>query len=214
MIELVNLTSRLPLSPLGADGAGSADGMRFHVPANILSADYSPLLADRGVTRLRHPLDNHLQRHGKLVPWRLRVALYVPDGRAGQDTELDPRVLHTDTHASSEAVRAAAHLLGYPLEPRIADLGDQTLDKIDRETTYPGLAPILTGKVKTHPIGSAWDGIVRLIASRRARPASPSLILHRLGPCVRRNSLHQGQAGSAPKEPARAAPGLQMSLTD
>lgn len=53
--------------------------MRFHVPANILSADYSPLLADRGVTLMRHTLDNDLQLHGKPVPCRLREALFPLD---------------------------------------------------------------------------------------------------------------------------------------
>jgi TnpA family transposase len=195
VIELVNHTSRLPLSQLwGLGGTASADGTRFHVPANILSADYSPLLADRGVTLMRHTLDNYLQLHGKPIPCRLREALFSLDGLVEHDTELDPRVLHTDTHGSSEVVMAAAHLLGYSLEPRIADLGDQTLYKIDRGTTYPGLDPILTGTVKTHLIGPAWDGVVRLIASMRARTASPSLILHRLGSYARQNSLHQALA--------------------
>ena len=51
VIDLVNHASRLPLSQLwGLGGTASADGMRFHVPANLLSADYSPLLNGRGVT--------------------------------------------------------------------------------------------------------------------------------------------------------------------
>jgi TnpA family transposase len=168
--------------------------MRFHVPANILSADYSPLLADRGVTLMRHTLDNYLQLHGKPVPCRLREALFSLDGLVEHDTELDPRVLYTDTHGSTEVVMAAGHLLGFSLEPRIADLGDQTLYKIDREVAYPGLDPILTGTVKTHLIGPVWDGVVRLVASMRARTASPSLILHRLGSYARQNSLHQALA--------------------
>lgn len=102
VIELVNQTSRLPLSQLwGLGSTASADGMRFHVPANILSADYSPLLADRGVTLMRHTLDNYLQLHSKPVPCRLREALFALDGLVEHDTELDPRVLHTDTHGSS-----------------------------------------------------------------------------------------------------------------
>ena len=195
VIELVNHASRLPLSQIwGLGGTASADGMRFHVPANILSADYSPLLDGRGVTLLRHTLDNYLQLHGKPVPCRLREALFALDGLVEHDTELDPRVLHTDTHGSSEVVMAAAHLLGFSLEPRIADLGDQTLYKIDREAAYPGLDPILTGTVKAHLIGPAWDGVVRLAASMRARTASPSLILHRLGSYARQNSLHRALA--------------------
>jgi len=80
----------------GLGGTASADGMRFHVPANILSADYSPLLAVRGVTLMRHTLDNYLQLHGKPIPCRLREALFALDGLVEHDTELDPRVLHTD----------------------------------------------------------------------------------------------------------------------
>ncbi len=195
VIELVNYASRLPLSQIWGQGStASSDGMRFHVPANILSADYSPLLADRGVTLMRHTLDNYLQLHGKPVPCRLREALFSLDGLVEHDTELDPRVLYTDTHGSTEVVMAAGHLLGFSLEPRIADLGDQTLYKIDRGAAYPGLDPILTGTVKTHLIGPAWDGVVRLIASMRARTASPSLILHRLGSYARQNSLHQALA--------------------
>jgi len=195
VIELVNYASRLPLSQIwGLGSTASSDGMRFHVPANILSADYSPLLADRGVTLMRHTLDNYLQLHGKPVPCRLREALFSLDGLVEHDTELDPRVLYTDTHGSTEVVMAAGHLLGFSLEPRIADLGDQTLYKIDREAAYPGLDPILTGTVKTHLIGPAWDGVVRLVASMRARTASPSLILHRLGSYARQNSLHQALA--------------------
>ena len=195
VIELVNYASRLPLSQIwGLGSTASSDGMRFHVPANILSADYSPLLAERGVTLVRHTLDNYLQLHGKPVPCRLREALFSLDGLVEHDTELDPRVLYTDTHGSTEVVMAAGHLLGFSLEPRIADLGDQTLYKIDREAAYPGLGPILTGTVKTHLIGPAWDGVVRLVASMRARTASPSLILHRLGSYARQNSLHQALA--------------------
>ena len=195
VIELVNYASRLPLSQIwGLGSTASSDGMRFHVPANILSADYSPLLADRGVTLMRHTLDNYLQLHGKPVPCRLSEALFSLDGLIEHDTELDPRVLYTDTHGSTEVVMAAGHLLGFSLEPRIADLGDQTLYKIDREAAYPGLDPILTGTVKTHLIGPAWDGVVRLVASMRARTASPSLILHRLGSYARQNSLHQALA--------------------
>jgi len=70
VIELVNYASRLPLSQIwGLGSTASSDGMRFHVPANILSADYSPLLADRGVTLVRHTLDNyHVDLHPEAAP--------------------------------------------------------------------------------------------------------------------------------------------------
>jgi len=58
-IDLVNYASNLPLSPIYGRGAScSADGMRFYVPLNLLAADYSHVLRDRGVTLYAHTADN------------------------------------------------------------------------------------------------------------------------------------------------------------
>lgn len=49
----------------------------------------------------------------------------------------------------------------------------------------------------TPPLPDDWDGVVRLVASMRARTASPSLILHRLGSYAPQHSLHLALAESA-----------------
>ena len=86
---------------------------------------------------------------------------------------------------------ATAALLGFELAPRIRDIKDQTLYKMDRHQCYPHLDPILTGTIRPHLIRQAWDGVVRVIASMRTRVASPSLILHRLGSyCFWHENLH------------------------
>ena len=59
------------------------------------------------------------------------------DGLVEHDTELDPRTVYTDTHGYTEVVMATAPLLGFSLAPRIAELGDQTLYKLDREPPTP-----------------------------------------------------------------------------
>jgi Tn3 transposase DDE domain len=56
-IDLVNYASNLPLSPIYGRGAScSADGLRFYVPLNLLAADYSHVLRDRGELSMRTPL--------------------------------------------------------------------------------------------------------------------------------------------------------------
>jgi len=55
------------------------------------------------------------------------------------DTELDPKVCYTDTHGYTEVVMATAVLLGYELAPRIKDIKDQTLYKVDRQQCSPSL---------------------------------------------------------------------------
>ena len=76
---------------------------------------------------------------------------------------------------------ATAALLGFELAPRIRDMHDQTLYKLDHSQHYPDLDPILTGAIKVHRITPAWDEVVRLVASMSARVVSPSLALLRLG---------------------------------
>lgn len=49
------------------------------------------------------------------------------------ETELDPKICYTDTHGYTEVVMATAVLLGYELPPRIKDIKDQSLYKIDRQ---------------------------------------------------------------------------------
>ena len=93
------------------------------------------------------------------------------------DTELDPKVCYTDTHGYTEVVMATAALLGFELAPRIKDIKDQTLYKIDRPQRYPNLDPILKGTMKPHLIRAAWDETVRVIASIEERIAAASLVL-------------------------------------
>jgi TnpA family transposase len=151
-IDIINFASRIPVSRVYGRGATcSADGMRFYVPIHILAADYSHVLQGRGITLYAHTSDNFLRMHQQPIPCRLREAAFSLDGLMQHDTELDPKICYTDTHGYTEVVMAAA-LLGYELAPRIKDIKDQTLYKMDRQQSYSNLDPILSGSIKPHLI--------------------------------------------------------------
>ena len=194
-IDLVNFATRQPMSRVyGQGNTCSADGMRFYVPVNILAADYSHVLQSRGVTLFAHTSDTGLRLHQQPIPCRLREAAFSLDGLLEHDTELNPTVCYTDTHGYTEVVMAAAALLGFDLAPRIKDIKDQTLYKMDRQQSFPNLDPILTGTIKTHLVRQAWDDTIRVMASIQDRIVSASLILHRLGSYARQNSIHRALA--------------------
>ena len=112
------------------------------------SADYSHVLHGRGVTLYAQTADNCLRLHPQPIPCRLREAAFVLDGLLEHDTELDPRTSYTDTHCYTEVVMTTAALLGFQLSPRVRDIHDQTLYKVDHGQRYPYLDPILTGTIK------------------------------------------------------------------
>jgi TnpA family transposase len=191
-IDIVNYGSSLPYSALFGQGdTWSGDGMRFYAPVNILASEYSPVLKERGLTWLTHTADNYLMPFHQPIPCRKREALYELDGLELHDTELDPKTCFTDTHGYTEVVMATAHLLGFALVPRIADMPSCTLYRFDKSTKYQHLEPLLKGRIKPKAIAESWDQVVRVVASMRARTASPSLILNRLSSYARQNSVYQ-----------------------
>ena len=110
-IDIINFASRHPhQSSLRPGATCSADGMRFYVPLNILSADYSHVLQGRGVTLYAHTSDNFLRMHQQPIPCRLREAAFSLDGLMEHETELDPKICYTDTHGYTEVVMATAAL--------------------------------------------------------------------------------------------------------
>lgn len=192
-VDLVNYASNQQISQVwGCGDTCSADGVRFYVPVNVLSSDYSAVLQARGVTMLAHTADNFLQLHQRVIPCRLREATFVLDGLMEHDTELDPQVCFTDTHGYTEVVMAAAHLLGFELAPRIRDVKDQTLYRFTRDCKFESLEPLITGTIRPHLIRQSWDQVVRVIASIHSRLVSPSLVLNRLSSYARQNSIYQG----------------------
>src|ERR1700754_4537221 len=58
--------------------------------------------------------------------------------------------------------------------PRIRDIKDQTLYKIDRQQKYSNLDPIIAGTVKTNLIRQAWNETIRVIAFIHERIVSVS----------------------------------------
>ncbi|GAA5504399.1 tn3 family transposase Tn4430 [Deinococcus xinjiangensis] len=194
-VELVNFASGLPMAAVfGRGDTCSADGMRFYVPVNILAADYSHLLGGRGITMYVHTTDTSLRLYQQPIPTRLREATYVLDGLLDHGTELEPDQVFTDSHGFSEVVMAAAALLSKELAPRLKNINEKTLYKVDRSRSYQHLDPILKGTVKTHVIREVWDDVVRVMASMKAGTATASLLLHRLGSYARQNRVHQAFA--------------------
>ena len=116
----------------------------------------------------------------KLIPGTHRDSLYVLDGLLANDTGIRPEMVSTDTAGASEIVFALAWALGYRWAPRLADLPDQRLWRIDREAHYGPLNGLARNRINARLITGNWDEICRLTASLRAGTVIPSAILRTL----------------------------------
>jgi TnpA family transposase len=73
------------------------------------------------------------------------------------DTILQPQFHHTDTGAVTDHMFALCHLLGIEFMPRIKDLPDQSLFKLDRYQHYGEFDCLFDATVPRDLIGEQWS---------------------------------------------------------
>ena len=94
-----------------------------------------------------------------------REALYVLDGLLENNTILKIREHTTDTHGYTEIIFALCHLLGFYFMPRIRDLKDQQLYRVDRQADYGVFTPLLTKTADIDIVEEQWEEMIRVVIS-------------------------------------------------
>jgi TnpA family transposase len=180
---LVDYHHQLPLSAAWGDGTfSSSDAQRIAIERGSILASFYPRYFgyyERAVGVYTHVSDQHTVFASRVISCAPREALYVLDGLLENDTVLAPRAHTTDSHGSTEQVFALCYLLGIAFMPRLADLGDIQLYRLDRARSYGALDPLLR-TVDTAVIVEQWDHIVRIAASIRDRSSPAHVVVDRL----------------------------------
>ena len=182
--EIVNLHSQLPLSSLHGTGSiSSSDGQRFKIRADSLLASYYPRYYgyyEKAIGIYTHVSDQYSVFSTKVISCSPREALYVLDGLLENNTILKIREHTTDTHGYTEIIFALCYLLGFYFMPRIRDLKDQQLYRIDKTIDHGAVAPLLSKTVNMNIIEEQWDSMIRVAISLKKRTAPAHVIVQRL----------------------------------
>ena len=190
--RLVNFQYHQPLSRFWGSGTlSSSDGQRFPVSGKVRMATALPRYFGfgKGVTFYTWTADQFSQYGTKVVPSTMRDAPYVLDEYLDNETEL-PLLEHTtDTAGYTEIVFALFDLLGLRFSPRIRDLGDQQLFRVERQKRHPCLAPLLKGRINRNRILRNWDDLLRVAGSLKRGWVTASLLIGKLQSYPRKNRL-------------------------
>jgi TnpA family transposase len=109
-----------------------------------------------------------------------REAGYVLSGILDNDTNLAIREHTSDTNGFTEHLFALCALLGINFMPRLKDLPDQVLSRIDRDADYGALQSLFRGRINIELILEQWDQLVRLAASLKDRLTPAHVVMQRL----------------------------------
>ena len=181
---LVDHHHGLPLSIIWGDGGrSSSDGQRFAVERDSLLGSVYPRYFgyyDRALQLYTHTSDQHSVYATQAISCAPREAGYVLGGILDNDTALPIREHTSDTHGFTEHLFGLCALLGIAFMPRLKDLPDQVLSRIDRDTDYGALQPLLRGRINVELILEQWDQLVRLAASLKDRLTPAHVVMQRL----------------------------------
>ena len=181
---LVNYHHQLPLSAVWGSGTSfSSDGQRFGLQQSSLLAAFYPRYFgyyDRAISVYTHTSDQYSVFGTRVISCSPREALYVLDGLLENNTILRLHEHYTDTHGFTEHIFALSYLLGYSFMPRLRDLADQQLYKLDRHASFGQLDALFRGTVDTDLMAEQFDQLVRVAASLKNHAAPANVIVQRL----------------------------------
>ncbi len=181
---LVNHHHGLKISSIWGDGTrSSSDGQRFAVERRSLLGSLYPRYFgyyEHVLQLYTHTSDQDSVYGTQAISCAPREAGYVLTGILGNDTDLAIREHTSDTNGFTEHLFALCALLGINFMPRLKDLSDQVLSRIDRDTDYGDLQPLFRGRINIELILEQWDELVRLAASLKDRLTPAHVVMQRL----------------------------------
>lgn len=190
--KLVNYHFHLALSQMWGGGTlSSSDGQRFPVGVSNRKARAVPRYFGygRGLTFYTWTSDMHSQYGSKPVITTDRDALYVLDEILNNETEL-PLLEHTtDTAGFTNILFGLFSLVGLKFSPRIRDIGEQRLFRVDKLKEHPLLKPLIKGLIDQKLIVEYWDELLRVAGSLKLGYVTASLLIGKLQSFPQQNAL-------------------------
>jgi TnpA family transposase len=151
----------------GGGLVASADGLRLVVPVRTVKAGPNPRYFGRrrGATWLNVVNDQVMGLGGVVVPGTLRDSLFILDAIHNRDSGPRPEVVITDTASYSDIVFGLFAICGYQFSPRIADLSDTRLWRIDTAARYGPLDDLARHAIRPGRIRQHWEDMLRVAGS-------------------------------------------------
>jgi TnpA family transposase len=94
-----------------------------------------------------------------------------------------------DTAGYSELIFSLFDLVGLQFSPRIRDMADQRLYRINRSVRYQHIEPLFSGTLNQELILRRWDDLLRVAGSVKMGWVTASLLIGKLQSYRRQNAL-------------------------
>jgi len=191
IVKVINQYNKFQLSGFWGSGkTASADGTKWDLYEQNLLSEYHIRYGSYGGIAYYHVSDKYIALFSHFIPCGVYEAIYILDGLMKNESDIQPNVLHGDTHAQSFPVFGLAYLLGIKLMPRIRKNKVLTMYQPDKTTDYKHIQEIFSDPINWKLIQTHLPDMLRVALSVKAGKLTPSAILRKLGSHSRKNKLY------------------------
>lgn len=181
---LVSKQAEHPLAKLHGDfSRSSSDAERFCIQKSTNLASFYPKAFgyyQKVISIYTHMSDQFSVFNTQVISCGVREASFVLDGLLNNPMISNSHVHCTDTGGFTHQLFALCYLLGFSFQPRLKDLADQTLYKLNKNEHYGEIDSIFSGEIDLHCISEQWEQLIRIILSLKNHVAPAHLVLQKL----------------------------------
>lgn len=181
---LVKKHAEHPLSQLYGDFSHSgSDAERFCIQKSSNLASFYPKAFgyyQKVISIYTHMSDQFSVFNTQVISCGVREASYVLDGLLNNLMITAPHFHCTDTGGFTHQLFALCYLLGFSYQPRLKDLTEQQLYKLNKDDHYGEIDSIFNGVIDIDCISEQWEQLVRIVVSLKNQVAPAHLVLQKL----------------------------------
>jgi len=146
--DFINLYNKFNLPKHWGDNSrAAADGKRWDIYDNNFVSEYHLRYSQFGGVAYYHVTDTYIALFCHFIPCGVREAIYILDGLTKNMSNINPNILHGDSHAQMLTAFCLSYLLGIKLMPRIKNWKDLNFYKPSPEYVYKEIESHLQKKV-------------------------------------------------------------------
>jgi TnpA family transposase len=188
-----NIINSFPIIKAWGDGLrGAGDGTFADIHDNNLIAEQHFRYRQKGGVAYHHVADNYIAIFSTFIQCGVWEAIYIIDGLLKNASEIQPKIIHSDTQGQSLPVFGLTHLLGIELMPRIRNWKEVNMYKASKNTTYENIENLFCeGEIDWEFLEKHWKDLMQIAISIKYGRVSSSFVLSKLSSYNYKNKLYK-----------------------
>ncbi len=191
-VDLINRYYQYDLPKCwGDENVAAADGTQVDLYENNLLSSYHIRYGSYGGIAYHVVSSLYIALYSHFLNCGMWEGNFLIDALIGNTSDIQPKVIHSDTQGQSTAIFALSYLLGIELMPRIRHWKDLKFYRPKKETIYKHIDILFKDTIDWVLLETHWTDLMQVALSVRVGKLQPSILLRKLGHESRKNRLYQ-----------------------